>query len=169
MRPVGGAQSDGSSQLLSVTSEQSRQPRPKISLPSNDGRKPAASSRAAQEVLKSDARSLSIIANDLTNVSDPLAVSRAVLVPKRFDRVFNVVVDPDEFDVDESSTVKTEFGKRALEVLRARGDVVVVAKQSGGPAPVLERLRLRERDRSAGDMAFERYFVTIEPAFKEIR
>lgn len=124
----------------------------------------------AKTVTLHDARTLSGLTRELTTMSDPLMVSKRVMSPKQFDRVFSVIVDPDEFEIDEEATSRTPIGRQALTALIKQGEVTSV------PASAAERflhaqsnagepLRLRSRDRSAGDMAFERYFVIVEPAF----
>lgn len=124
----------------------------------------------ARSVLTRDAKTLAGFGRSLTTAAGPLAVSRRLLAPKQFDRVFNVIVDPDEFEIDEAATARTPFGRRALESLVKQGEVIT--SPTSYAATVLrtqtnsrEQMRLRSRDRGAGDMAFERYFVTIEPAY----
>jgi len=129
-----------------------------------------AMSTDARAVMGLDARVAAGLARELTTVADPLVISRRLLAPRQFDRVFSVVVDPDEFEVDEEATSRTPVGRQALESLRRSGEVVTVPMSAAerlthGGSSVREPLRLRSRDRGAGDMAFERYFVTVEPAF----
>jgi hypothetical protein len=124
----------------------------------------------ARDVAVRDAATVAGLARELTSISDPLVISRRLLAPKQFDRVFSVVVDPDEFEVDVDATSRTAVGRQALESLRRMGEVVPVPASTAerlahGRSSVHEPLRLRSRDRGAGDMAFERYFVTVEPAF----
>lgn len=120
-----------------------------------------------------------------SSLSDGLRLSKKLLTPRQFDRVFNVVIDPDEFEIDYDKTVETEFGKEAMKLLIDRGDVVSSALdlktrlirlnlplnvQSLAPSTTSEvgntsdvnNFRYRDRNRIEGDLMFEKYFVTIE-------
>jgi len=132
-------------------------------------------------------RNISGLSHMLTPLVDPLLVSKRIVSPKQFDRVFNVIVDPDEFEIDYEKTVKTPDGKQALEQMIKTGDVIVEdenykAKRllgrptfvgfgkdptgrsfpQGRAAPNVSLYRFRDRDKNQGDIAFEKYFVTIE-------
>lgn len=125
-----------------------------------------------------------------TSVSDLLTVSKKVLMPKQFDRVFNIAVDPDEFEIDYDRTVKTKHGKATMQQLLRNGDVVTQSElmrsaravrssnfkfsseqrqfsQSKYSASDTNSYRFRDRDRSQGDMAFEKYFVSVETINEE--
>lgn len=132
-------------------------------------------------------RTISNLAHMVTPLADPLAVSKRIVSPKQFDRVFNVIVDPDEFEVDYDKTVKTPHGKQALQQMIQKGDIVpetenyflrnlvtrnAVTNLQVNPlgrqfiqnrsAPNHALFRFRDRDKNQGDLAFEKYFVTIE-------
>lgn len=131
---------------------------------------PDAMGADARTVLTCDAKTLAGFGRSLTTAAGPLVVSRRLLAPKQFDRVFSVIVDPDEFMIDEAATTRTPFGRRALETLVKQGEVISVPTSHAATVLMAqtssrEPMRLRSRDRGAGDMAFERYFVTIEPAY----
>jgi len=128
----------------------------------------------AQRVLKHDARTMSGLSRESTTSSDPVVLSRRLLMPKQFDRVFHLLVDPDDFEIDVTRTSATAYGQHALSALRATGDVVNVRQSSAESAlhssvTSQEKLRLRPRDHGAGDIAFEKYIVTIEPAYEGVQ
>jgi len=125
-------------------------------------------------------RSINVLSNALSTVSDPEAVRLAVMTPKIFDRVFNVVVDSRDFDVDVQRTVSTPFGKQALELLVLHGDVIPGSPTDRTPQQLaalvdvqalgrsdLDDVRLRPRDRAQGDLIADKYFVTVE-SFDEV-
>ena len=125
----------------------------------------------AQEIISSDARTISNLSRQLTTAADPLAVSRKLLLPKQFDRIFLLLVDPDDFEIDEAATAMTSQGQQALVALKANGDVAAVPLSGAellarAKSSSTERLKLRPRDHGNSDMAFEKYIVTIEPAFE---
>lgn len=100
----------------------------------------------------------------ITPLSNPLIVSTKVLTPKQFDRVFNVIIDPDDFEINYEATVKTNDGKHALEQLLKSGDIIelnvvteTINKQSN-----VSTFKFRSRDKNQGDLTFEKYFVTFE-------
>lgn len=130
-------------------------------------------------------RTISNSSRMLSSLSDPLAVSKRIVSPKQFDRVFNVVIDPDEFEIDYAKTIKTPQGKQALQQMIRKGDIIPetenhffssavkssdqVANSSlgrpftqGRAAPNVGLFRYRDRDKNQGDLTFEKYFVTVE-------
>jgi hypothetical protein len=100
----------------------------------------------------------------ITPMTNPLIVSTKVLMPKQFDRVFNIIIDPDDFEINYEETVKTDDGKRALEQLLKSGDIIedkivteTIKKQEN-----ISTFKLRSRDKNQGDLSFEKYFITFE-------
>jgi hypothetical protein len=86
----------------------------------------------------------------LSTYSDGLAVSRKMLTPKLFDRVLHVIVDPDDFVVDQDKTLRTPQGRELLNQLIGVNELIRVGDE------------VRSRDKGAGDSSFDKYFVTIE-------
>lgn len=119
-------------------------------------------------------RTISAFSRMLTPMSTVDSVTRRIVSPKQFDRVFNVVIDPDDFEIDYAATTATPHGKQSLEQLIRVGDVVRDDSSRGTTAgfrrasdrSALERstgrYRFRDRDRTQGDIAFEKYFVSVE-------
>lgn len=127
-------------------------------------------------------RSISNLANSLSTLSTPESVSKKLLSPKQFDRVFNVVIDPDDFEIDYDKTMKTPQGKQAFELLMSSGDIVPASENDrsrsrklGATVTVGARgfvqsrasynfgsYKFRDRDKNQGDLAFEKYFITVE-------
>ena len=129
-------------------------------------------------------KSVSSLANMQTSLSNGEAVSKKILSPKQFDRVFNIIIDPDDFEFDFVKTTATENGTLALQQLMLKGEMVpadvnwvpgnvmttaqeyaqILSRPTyrGNPDPNLNNFRFRDRDRSEGDLMFEKYFVTIE-------
>ena len=132
-------------------------------------------------------RTISGLAHMITPLADPLAVSKRIVSPKQFDRIFNVIVDPDEFEIDYEKTVRTPHGRQALQQMIQKGDIIpenenyffrnivtrfAVNDLSNNPlgrpfvqnraAPNHALFRFRDRDKNQGDLAFEKYFVTVE-------
>lgn len=128
---------------------------------------------------------LSMTASPFASIA---AWRKKVLLPKQFDRVFNVIIDPRDFDIDMQKTLATPYGKQALDLLIQHGEVVPSgpefhlkqfgAKQwgalvAGPPQPGPSSIegpgsssggsfRFRTRDKNAGDLVADKYFVTIE-------
>lgn len=129
------------------------------------------------------------LANVISNVSSINAINRRVMTPKQFDRVFNIVLDPRNFEIDVAKTIETPYGKQALDLLLKHGDVVssdsdnasitarfggqvdVIAAerilggrgfQQGRVKPNVNNFRFRDRDKTQGDLIADKYFVTIE-------
>lgn len=90
-----------------------------------------------------------------TNQSNPLAAVRKLMIPKIFDRVFNIVVDPNSFEIDKERTEATPLGTAALQAMIINGDVIQKNDINLG-------LQYRERFVEQGELMFEKYFVAIE-------
>jgi len=129
-------------------------------------------------------KSINEFIHTLSTLSDSLAVQHRLLVPKQFDRVFNVIIDPDDFEIDFDQTLAGENGIQTLQALIERGDIEATptspdAKRQfeismlcddafktystyKNSSEILNNFKFRDRDRSQGDASFEKYFVTIE-------
>ena len=79
---------------------------------------------------------------------------RRALYPKKFDRVFSIIIDPDDFTVDE-----TKPPTETLDALKSVGVIIRGTTNIPGKA----RSPLKHRDTSPGDITYDEYFVTIEP------
>lgn len=136
----------------------------------------------------SSLQTVSQFSNMLTSISDVNALNKMLLTPKQFDRVFNVIVDGRDFQVDVTATCATPFGKQAFNLLLANGDIIPnstdVVKSTldtfldslstsnvtltgrsfpqGGLPNNINNYRYRDRDKTQGDLIFDEYFVTIE-------
>jgi hypothetical protein len=128
-------------------------------------------------------RTISGFRNTLSSVSDPAALNQKVVVPKQFDRVFNVIVDPTDFEVDVPMTTASPYGREALNLMVKNGEIVPMTEVQGTRflsyttravtpgsrpfiqgrfAPNVRKFRYRDRDVSEGDLIADKYFITIE-------
>lgn len=124
-----------------------------------------------------------------TSLSDGLHVQKDLLRPKQFDRVFNILVDPDDFEIDYDKTMETEFGKETFKQMIKRGDIapgdidkfsrairkrsrlLKLSKSKSRSRRISARADLarldtnnfviREKDRGEGDVSFEKYFIVV--------
>lgn len=105
-----------------------------------------------------------------TVYSDNTSESRRLFTPKLFDRVFSIPVDPDDFEIDFTETLKTASGKESFDKLLKQGFVEQVSDQSTFFASALAtpKYRLKERDINENDLTFEKYFVTFDTVFDEV-
>lgn len=74
-----------------------------------------------------------------------LELQKKSVIPKKFDRIFNVIFDPDDFEVDGT------VGGDTLNKAEASG---LIVKQGGV---------YKHRDTTVDDVTFDEYFATIEP------
>jgi len=88
---------------------------------------------------------------------------RRAVYPKKFDRVFNVILDPDDFVVDEStlpSAAEAETNRATLVSLETLGIIRVnpdgTKNNNGTPTHT-------HRDTVKEDISLDEYFVTVEP------
>jgi hypothetical protein len=136
-------------------------------------------------------KTLTNFSNTLSTVSNIDALNHKVLIPKQFDRVFNVVIDPRDFEIDYQKTVKTPFGKNAFNLLVSHGEIVPASESEnpgrvvssphfqmrnttgskmtgraftngGRSTPNVSNFVFRDRSKTQGDLITDKYFVTIE-------
>jgi len=110
---------------------------------------------------------VSNFANMMTPLASGLILSKRLIQPKQFDRVFNIVVDPDDFEIDYVRTVATPYGKQALELMIMKGDIVAATNQtpsqfSFASANQGNEFKGHDRDKGEGDLIFEKYIVNVE-------
>lgn len=100
----------------------------------------------------------------LTPQTDPLPLTKKMLSPKQFDRVFNIMVDPFDFKINVAATNATPHGKQSLDLLVKKGDVETTSVQTSfyqGAVNPTQSYSLRKKDGSEGDLTFEKYIVSI--------
>ena len=79
-------------------------------------------------------------------------IKRYITYPRKFDRTFSIIVDPDDFSVDTSSTSSKDLQKAY--------DKGIIRKVSSKPG-VAEYYA--HRDTTPDDISFDDFFATIEP------
>lgn len=112
---------------------------------------------------------ISDIDSIVTTYTNELSLMKKYLYPRKFERVFNIVVDPDDFTINEVETIKTDSGRIALKNLLNRGLIsggssinsnyseVFSSKLSGS-----SNSKIMTKEKRDGDFSFEKYFVVIE-------
>lgn len=123
-----------------------------ISSPEKSNSSTSTSANTKSYVIPMDSTILSYFSNE-TLVIDPSEVKRRISCLKKFDRVFTVVFDPDDFYVDTSVSSKT-----TLESLKNLGILV-----GGDMGTSKDESPYKNRDTVPGDVTLDEYFVTLEP------
>lgn len=82
-----------------------------------------------------------------TLMSDPHLVKKRTVFPKKLDRVFNILLDPDDFILDTSTIDQSK--KNQLT--------------STGPFTVTTDNRLKRKDTTQNEIYLNEFFVTVEP------
>jgi hypothetical protein len=93
-----------------------------------------------------------------TFFSDPTLYKKKISYPKKFDRVFSVIIDPDDFYVDESVTPK--------ETLDNLKEIGVLAGGDDGTSRSSKPYK--NKDSGPNDVSLDEYFVTVEPSDYEM-
>lgn len=88
-----------------------------------------------------------------TFLSNTLVYKKMISYPKKFDRVFTVIVDPDDFYVDETMTSE--------KTLKSLKDIGLVSGGLNEDNDTFSPYKTREKD--LGDVSLVEYFVTVEP------
>ena len=94
-----------------------------------------------------------------SNILKPSLVEAKVLERKKFDRIFMIPINIDNFAVNTTQTLQTASGKRAFS--RASYQKQLTNVQVGN-----NTLYKENRDTNRNALIFEEYFVTIETAKK---
>lgn len=105
-----------------------------------------------------------------TPLSNPLAISKRLIHPKQFDRVFNVLIDPFQFEIDIEKTNLSPHGKQALELLIKKGDIEPTKSPTTLNMSKINTTQThipRRHNLAEGDMLFEKYIVSIETIGEE--
>jgi hypothetical protein len=115
----------------------------------------------------------------LIDAARPESLMRSIMSPRKFDRVFNVIIDPDDFVIDYDETNSTTQGQTAFEQLRNSGALVDArtyeyALRYGDPPVHSSNFQnqrnyyMRRRDKKEGDTTFEKYFITVSTFNPEV-
>jgi hypothetical protein len=110
------------------------------------------------------------VANDIGSIrsqfSDEMHETRKILTPKLFDRVFNLAIDPDDFEIDVDATRKTTQGVEAFSKLLKQGIAIDVSlqEQAQQGTEITKRYKLKDKMKTENHVIFDKYFVVIETA-----
>jgi hypothetical protein len=94
----------------------------------------------------------------LTPMADILAVSKRLILPNMFDRVFNIAADPSTFTIDKEETYKTPYGESTIKSMILNGDIEINT----------DELVIRKKQPTEGELLFEKYFVAVETVGDEV-
>jgi hypothetical protein len=100
-----------------------------------------------------------------TSFVSEIAESKKLLSPKMFDRIFNIAVDPDDFEIDVTETLKSPAGKESFNQLLNEGTIVPINNQTSvylNNSYQDVKYKLRNRNVDENDLLFEKYFVTLQ-------
>lgn len=116
-------------------------------------------------------------------------IQRSVVAPRQFDRIFNVIVDRDDFEIDYDKTMETDIGKNTFNTLLSTGDITqsnrsfkigkksniltttvqgenlvntVSDKLFNQSSSNFDSFAFAEKDKTQGDASFDKYFVAIK-------
>lgn len=88
------------------------------------------------------------LTNRLKSVDNQSLIMQ-LMTPKKFDRIFNILFDPDDFTIDLIKTASTDVGKKVLNQLLTTGKM----KQKSGVGILSKK--------GKQDISFDSYFVTV--------
>jgi hypothetical protein len=96
----------------------------------------------------------------ITNISMPEVIANNIIQPKKFERIFNIVFDANQFEIDTKKTLSTAHGKENFDILIKRGEVIPLQNQQTF-ANLSNRWKIRDKNVD-NDLLFDKYFVSIE-------
>jgi hypothetical protein len=86
-----------------------------------------------------------------TNLSDGQSIVRSLLTTKKFDRIFNVIVDPDDFVIDVEKTTSSKTGEQIFSSLVRNGEIIQD-----------DTTQYRFKEMTISESSIHSYFVSIE-------
>jgi hypothetical protein len=119
------------------------------------------------------------IVNSTTTLSNANSVISSILAPKQFDRVFNVIVDSNDFEIDLAQ-MKTSVSKSMIRDLLKTGEITrtttpvskfqttILQKQKNVNIQNKMFYKQKARNKNNGDIIFEKYYVTIDTFGEDI-
>ncbi len=101
-----------------------------------------------------------------TIFSEGFSLAKKILTPKIFERVFTIPIDPDDFEIDIDKTQQNVSGMTELHNLITLGKVVEVSNNNivSFETSLDSKLKykLLERNKTDGNLIFEKYWFNIE-------
>ena len=89
---------------------------------------------------------------------------RKITSPKMFERIFNILIDPDDFEIDVNKTLATESGKQLLDFSLNQNKIESSENDAGQ-----RTLKFKERNLNENSSEFLRFFVTVEQLPEQIK
>jgi hypothetical protein len=116
--------------------------------------------------------------NSTTSLSSASSVISSIISPKQFDRVFNIIVDSNDFELDIQK-LKLVFNSRELTNLINSGEIVqtntpinkfqtTLLQQKNTNTQNNNFYKQRNKNKNNGDIIFEKYYVTIDTFGEDI-
>lgn len=102
------------------------------------------------DVLVHGLKTIAMLENSTTTFSSAESVIKGILIPKKFDRVINLIIDPDDFDINNQEMSKYD---------QSFFDQLITSKQIFFDETTNS---YKETSRTPDDLEFEEYFVAIE-------
>jgi len=81
-----------------------------------------------------------------------------------FERIFNILIDPDDFEIDVNKTLATESGKQLLDFSLNQNKIESSENDAGQ-----RTLKFKERNLNENSSEFLRFFVTVEQLPEQIK
>lgn len=104
-----------------------------------------------------------------TKFSDETAVSKMIVIPKKFDRIFNIAVDPDDFEIDkQKTTISSAVGKSLFDELLSTNEIITASVPRSHSETSTTIYRMKQHTTSEGYYSFEKYFSTIDVFIDEV-
>jgi hypothetical protein len=119
------------------------------------------------------------IVNSTTSLSNADSVISSILAPKQFDRVFNVIVDSNDFEIDLAQMKRTVSSSMLRDLLKT-GEIIrtatpvnkfqttILQKQKNVNIQNKMFYKQKARNKNNGDIIFEKYYVTIDTFGEDI-
>lgn len=122
-------------------------------------------SHKLENVIVRDVYTIQDLAKVSTVVSNPDYEAQRLLRPKEFERIFHVIVDPDDFEIDVLATSKTAQGREAIAKLIKQKIIIDIDESEITTSDRIQldrRYKLVDRQASENNLIFEKYFTTFE-------
>lgn len=109
------------------------------------------------ENIVNEIRAINVFCNTKSVYTNSDVIANQIFMPKQFDRIFNIFVDPDDFYIDFVETTKTFEGNEALKKLIENNDIINISTDVTTPS-----YKQTSKDKVDGDVSFDKYYVNVQ-------
>lgn len=119
-------------------------------------KKQGTESYESSDLLASITEAVSLLSSKKTLYSDAVMTTRSMLSPRKFERIFHVAIDPDDYEIDVEKTKQTKLGVENFNNLLSSGRIVASQNEKNASTYRLRDMKLEPT------LAFDKFIVVVK-------